>query len=105
MSIKFESQLSQLARQIEERADAAVKETALAIEADARANAPVDQGELANSYTTEFPSEHSAVVGSPSDHSIEQEFGTRFQPGKPHFIPAAEKNRTVFEEKLKHLAD
>ena len=105
MSIRLESHLSELAKQIETRARQAVKETAFAIEADAKANAPEETGELANSYTTEFPTENSAVVGSPSDHSIEQEFGTRRQSGKPHFIPAAEKNRALFEEKLKHLAD
>ena len=105
MSIKLESHLAELAKQIETRARQAVKETAHAIEADAKANAPEETGELANSYTTEFPTDHSAVVGSPSDHSIEQEFGTRLQPGKPHLIPAAEKARVGFEEKLKHLAD
>jgi HK97 gp10 family phage protein len=105
MGIKLESHLSELAKQIEANARRAMKETALGIEADAKANAPVDTGELANSYTTEFPTENSARVGTNVEHAIYQEFGTRFQPGKPHFIPAVEKNRLLFEEKLRHLAD
>ena len=102
---ELKSHIPDIIRQAHERASAAVRKTAFEIEAGAKSNAPRDTGTLANSYTTEMVDELNARVGSPVEYAPHQEYGTRYQPGKAHLIPAAERAREGFAEALKHLVD
>jgi len=68
-----------------------------AIVTDARKEAPVDTGRLRASIGSEIlrtaGSEIVGRVGSNIDYASYQEFGTRYQSGKPFLRPALEKNR------------
>ena len=105
MSVRLESNLEEIAREMERRAGELVRKTLHEIEAGAKQNAPVDEGTLRNSYQVEMTSDLSGNVGSAAEHAPHQEYGTRFQPGKAHLIPAAEAARAGFEQGLKELVD
>lgn len=64
---------------------------------DARREAPVDTGRLRSSIGSEIVmgsgSEIIGKVGSKVEYASYQEYGTRYQKGKPYLRPAVEKNR------------
>lgn len=71
------------------------------IAADASKNAPVDTGELRDSYGHEVVLEHNdgfnkaLKVFSTVEHSIYVELGTSRMAAQPHLRPALEQKRTV----------
>jgi len=80
----------------------AVATSALLLESDAKALAPVDTGRLRSSIHTEISSDGlSAVVETGVDYSYFLEFGTRYIAARPFFGPAYEKNRLPFIARLK----
>lgn len=74
-----------------------MKAGANAVVRDAKDFAPVRRiggGYLRNQIGVEHaPDELTSYVNSKAQYAIHQEFGTRYQKGKPHLRPALEKNR------------
>jgi HK97 gp10 family phage protein len=65
----------------------AVKKTAFAIEADAKALAPVDTGNLRNSIGVQFDSPLSAEIGPTANYGYYVEYGTSDIDGNPRTSP------------------
>lgn len=88
--------------ELEQAAKAAVIDTALAIEGDAKRKAPVDTGRLRNSITHErSDDELSARVGTNVEYAPYQEFGTVRMNAQPFLHPAAEGQRNQFKRRLR----
>lgn len=90
-------------------ASAALRATAYGIEADAKALAPVDTGNLANSISTTITgdgrnSAMTAEIGPTAEYGIYQEYGTSTQPGTPFMGPAGDRRLPLFTEALAQLA-
>lgn len=69
---------------------------------EAMRQAPVDTGHLKRSISLSGDS-LSAEIESKSEYAPYQEYGTRFQPGKPHIRPAFEKQKPIFEQDIKNI--
>ena len=79
----------------------ATKQTALAAQADARDNAPVDTGNLKQSISTEH--ERSAEAATSTvytnvEYGLYQEMGTVNMPAHPYMMPALNANKSTFEQ-------
>lgn len=46
------------------------------------------------------PDDMSGIVGVAANYGIFLEYGTRFQPAQPYFLPAVELARATFEEEM-----
>lgn len=71
------------------------------IHQDVQSRAPVDTGQLRDSYRTKVTTEGDAAVGyvgTNLDYAIHQEYGTVHQSGTPHLRPALEANQKEFPE-------
>lgn len=89
-------------------ASAALRKTAFDIEADAKALAPVDTGNLMNSISAEIAGDGrfgtmSAEIGPTAEYGIYQEFGTSTQPGTPFMGPAFDRRVPAYTEALAQL--
>lgn len=81
------------------------------LETDAKIFAPVDTGRLQSSIGSQVikgsGSEIIGKVGSAVEYASYQEFGTRYQSGKPYLRPSLEKNRDKvvkqFEQGIKKV--
>lgn len=81
---------------------AAVAETALLIETDAKLLSPVDTGLNRAEIHSEFaPDRLSAKVEAGTEYAVFLEFGTRYMAARPFLFPAYEKNRARFLQLLK----
>ena len=79
------------------KGSAILRRTAYAIEADAKALAPVDTGALRESISTTLTGDGrhggmTAEIGPTVDYGIFQEYGTSTQPGQPYMGPAYDRN-------------
>ena len=79
----------------------ATKQTALAAQADARDNAPVDTGNLKQSISTEH--ERSAEAATSTvytnvEYGLYQEMGTVKMAAHPYMMPALNANKSTFEQ-------
>ena len=79
----------------------ATKQTALAAQADARDNAPVDTGNLKQSISTEH--ERSAEAATSTvytnvEYGLYQEMGTVNMAAHPYMMPALNANKSTFEQ-------
>lgn len=74
-----------------------------------KVQAPVLTGNLRRSYHDEpgRTTEHSAelIVGTDVEYAPYQEFGTRYQPGKPHVRPAIDMTQRQVLEEIKDVAE
>lgn len=92
------------------RAAAALRKTAYDIEADAKALAPVDTGNLRNSISTTIGGDGrtgamTAEVGPTAEYGIYQEYGTSTQPGTPFLGPAFDRRAPLYTEALAKIAE
>ncbi len=81
--------------------DKAVRETALAAQADARDNAPVDTGALKGSISTEFDRNAESSTGTVYtniEYGLYQEMGTVKMAAHPYMMPALNANKSTFEQ-------
>lgn len=97
--------LPKLRGQLRSRASAIVRATALSIETDAKARAPVDTGALRGSIHTEVVTDLSAIVGPSVDYGDYVEYGTSRMAAQPFMTPAAEAARPRFIAAMKKLLD
>lgn len=83
----------QLRGTIREGASRVIRKCALSIEADAKAECPVDTGTLVNSISTETTAGGlEATVSTDSGYGAYVNFGTRRMAPRPFMSNAAEKN-------------
>lgn len=92
------------------KGSAVVRRAALAVEADAKALAPVDTGNLRSSISSSFTGDGrggamTAEVGPTADYGIYQEFGTSTQAGTPFMGPAFDRQLPGFEAAVAQLAN
>jgi HK97 gp10 family phage protein len=90
-------------------ASAALRKTALDIEADAKQLAPVDTGNLRNSISSDITGDGrhgamSAEIGPTAEYGVYQEYGTSTQPGQPFLSPAYDRRIGPYSEALAQLA-
>lgn len=93
----FRSQLTGVGGAIGDAGASNMDAATAQLHADIQARAPVDTGELRDSYQRDVSRQgRNRVVGrvwSDAPHAAHQEFGTVYQPGTPHVRPAIEANR------------
>jgi HK97 gp10 family phage protein len=92
------------------KASAALRLAAHAIEADAKALAPVDTGNLRNSISTSIGGDGrtgamTAEVGPTADYAVHQEYGTSTQSGTPFMGPAFDRQVPAYTEALAKIAE
>ena len=88
-SRKTMEQISQVIRNNTER-----------LKASAKAKAPVDTGFLKNHITSSYPNSLEGHVKSEAAYSGYQEYGTRFQTGKPFMRPALKEVEPQFKKDM-----
>lgn len=70
------------------------------LKASAKAKAPVDTGFLKNYITSSYPDRLEGHVKSEAAYSGYQEYGTRFQTGKPFMRPALREIEPQFKKDM-----
>lgn len=95
----FDAILSQFADDVDDE----TMRTALQIEADTKRAAPVDTGNLRNSYQTEKTGRGSAAVYTNTEYALFVEMGTSKQAAQPHLGPAAENQRYDYIERIRRI--
>ena len=98
--------LTRQAASIRPRASQVVRKVALDTEADAKALAPVDTGNLRSSITTAVQGDglRAAVVATAS-YSVFVESGTSRAAPQPFMGPATDRNAPKFREAMGRLAE
>ena len=71
-----------------EQSGKVVKNNAEKLKSSAQSKAPVDTGFLKSNIRTSYPEALEAHIDAEAAYSGYQEYGTRFQPGKPFMRPA-----------------
>lgn len=109
MRFKSSNRFSEIKKNVTLAAGGVLLLTAGDILVDAASNAPVDSGDLRDSYlkdsAIEVVSDTSVTLGSDIEYAEIQEFGGRFTDAQPHFIPAAETNRKKFKQRAKEAVE
>lgn len=103
------SRIAAAGPRIGSRAAAALRKTAMDIEADAKAMAPVDTGNLQNSISTSITGDGrfgsmSAEVGPTAEYGIYQEFGTSVMGAQPFMGPAFDRRAPGYAAALADIA-
>lgn len=70
------------------------------LKASAQSKAPVDTGFLKNHITSSYPDSLEGHVKSEAAYSGYQEYGTRFQTGKPFMRPALKEVEPQFKKDM-----
>lgn len=92
------------------KVSAALRKTAADIEAEAKALAPVDTGNLRNSISSTVSGDGrhggmSAEIGPTAEYGIYQEYGTSTQPGTPFMGPAFDRRVPGYTEALARIIE
>lgn len=101
---EFATEMRMTAGRVDRRGAQVIRKTARAIEADAKAMAPVDTGYLRSSISTTFTGV-SAEVGPTAHYGIYVELGTSRMAAQPYLFPAADRHEEAFVEAMAQLAD
>jgi HK97 gp10 family phage protein len=91
----------EIGSQMHSMLSAAVRKTALDLEANAKDIVPVKTGNLKNSIQTEIKGDLNAEVRVGAHYGIYVEYGTRKMSARPYMRPAAEKVKDGFVEACK----
>lgn len=99
------AELRGLAETLVPRASAVVRKVAFDTEADAKALAPVDTGNLRNSITTAVTGDGlTAAVVATASYAIFVEFPTSRNPAPQPFMgPATDRNKPLFYKAMSQL--
>lgn len=81
--------------------EAAVDLTLRRVRDGARRRARVDTGEMRRKLQDRKTGRFSGVVEGLADHTIFNEFGTRYMSAQPMLVPAAEENRQAFRRMVR----
>lgn len=77
-----------------------VKNNAELVQRFAKSNAPYDTGFLKTQIKTSYPEALEAHIDAEAAYSGYQEYGTRFQPGKPFMRPALKTVEPKFKKDM-----
>ena len=77
-----------------------VKNNAEKLKSKAQAKAPKDTEFLKDHIKTSYPAALEAHINSEAAYAGYQEYGTRFQPGKPHMRPALREIEPEFKKDM-----
>ena len=98
------ARLEGLAETLVPRASAVVRKVAFDTEADAKALAPVDTGNLRNSITTAVTGDGlTAAVVATASYAPFVELGTSRMAPQPFMGPATDRNTPLFHEAMSQL--
>lgn len=89
---QLERNMQRINRNIETEVERALLNSALIVERDAKINAPVDTGRLANSIA-HIAEKTYAEVGTNVEYAKHVEFGTSRQSAQPFLFPAYNNNK------------
>ena len=87
-------------RKVIEQSEKVVKNNTERLKASAKSKAPVDTGFLKNHITSSYPDRLEGHVKSEAAYSGYQEYGTRFQTGKPFMRPALKEVEPQFKKDM-----
>ena len=87
-------------RKVIEQSEKVVKNNTERLKASAKSKAPVDTGFLKNHITSSYPDSLEGHVKSEAAYSGYQEYGTRFQTGKPFMRPALKEVEPQFKKDM-----
>ena len=87
-------------RKVLEQSEKVVKNNTERLKASAKEKAPVDTGFLKNNITSSYPDRLEGHVKSEAAYSGYQEYGTRFQTGKPFMRPALKEVEPQFKKDM-----
>ncbi len=96
MSLKIVfNRLPDIINAMDGKAGQAVEQAAQAVVEAIQQRAPVDTGKLRDGYhyVRTGPAEAEVRSGDDVDYAVYQEYGTRYQPGTPHFQPGFDASR------------
>jgi HK97 gp10 family phage protein len=100
----FKRIAKELSEETQQEVKGLVRDTTLAIEADAKRNSPVDTGYLKRHIKSELAGGgNRGIVTSDADYSGYVEWGTSRTPAQPFFFPAVSANARDFNAKLKQI--
>lgn len=92
--------LNSMGGNVKKALKAAVVNTTLSAQTDAKANAPVDTGNLRNHILVRNEETGEKIEGAVYNnvpYAIYQELGTSKMNAQPHMMPALEANKSVFK--------
>lgn len=99
---EYKSMIPEFKQKLESDAVKGLDEVGAMIASKASAGAPVDEGELRDSYSHMVDANEKKVdVGSDADHAPFVEKGTYKMSAQPHLSPAMESNRGLIEQLIK----
>lgn len=106
----LESRMKSAAGHVGAKVAAVVRKTAHDIEADAKALAPVDTGNLRNSISTTVTGDGrhgtlTAEIGPTAEYGVYVEHGTSVQPGQPFLGPAFDRRAPGYTEALARVLE
>ena len=85
---------------VQEQSGKVVKNNAELVQRFAKGNAPYDTGFLKTQIKTSYPEALEAHIDAEAAYSGYQEYGTRFQPGKPFMRPALKTVEPKFKKDM-----
>ena len=85
---------------VQEQSGKVVKNNAELLQRFAKANAPYDTGFLKSQIKTSYPEALEAHIDAEAAYSGYQEYGTRFQPGKPFMRQALKTVEPKFKKDM-----
>lgn len=85
---------------VREQSGKVVRNNAEKLKSKAQAKAPEDTGFLKTQIKTSYPGELEAHIDDEAAYAGYQEYGTRFQPGKPHLRPALREIEPTFKQDM-----
>ncbi|WP_210651342.1 HK97-gp10 family putative phage morphogenesis protein [Nocardioides sp. SYSU D00065] len=102
--------LQRASAQVGAAAAAAVRKTAFDIEADAKALAPVDTGNLRNSISTDITGDGrfgaiTADIGPTAEYGAFVEYGTSRMGPQPYMAPAFERREPTLTAALEQIGE
>ncbi|MCA1025784.1 HK97 gp10 family phage protein [Cytobacillus kochii] len=102
----FRNLVNSMTVEVQEQTKELVRETTLAIEADAKNLAPIDTGYLRRNIKSKIENGgHIGVVTSNAEYGDKVEYGTSKTPAQPYFNPAYERNIVEFKSRLKDIVE
>jgi HK97 gp10 family phage protein len=99
------SNLGEIARTMEAKAQVIVDKTAADIEAGAKIRSRVDTGAMKASWTVVPVGPAHSEVRNGVEYVIYNEYGTRHMSAQPMAVPAAEQARPGFEAAAKRIVE
>jgi HK97 gp10 family phage protein len=95
----YDSNIRQVIKYLTENEERALEAVGLFVRGEVQVRAPVDTGNLRDSYDYEVdPAVKVVRIGTNVDYAIYQEYGTRKMKAQPHLTPAIEENKNKIKQ-------